>query len=115
MLLLPFQRWLVLAGAHLFPCVLFSRLLHFMGEDEKTNVCSLPAGGHRPDFAPGHCRETGTERKEVTKSYMVVLVEQINPNNLLHAPHQESAAKKVEISSVPYSRVSEKYLEDERC
>lgn len=103
MLLSPFQCWLVLAAAHLFPCVLFSRLLHFMGEDEKTNVCSLPAGGHRPDFAPGHCCETGTERKEVTKSYMVVLVEQINPNNLLHAPHQASAAKKVEISSVPYS------------
>lgn len=103
MLLLPFQGWLVPAGAHLFSCILFSSLLCFMGEDEKTNVCSLPAGGHRPDFAPTHCCGTGTEKKEETKSHMVVLVKQINPNNLLHAPYWESAAKKVEISSVPYS------------
>lgn len=70
-----------------------------MGEDEKTNVCSLPARGHRPDLAPGHCWGTGTERTEVTKSHMVVLVKQMNPNNLLHAPYWESAAKKVEITS----------------
>lgn len=39
----------------------------------------------------------------MTKSYMVVLVKQINPNNLLHVPYWESAVKKVEISSIPYS------------
>lgn len=51
MLLLPFQGWLVPAGAHLFSCILFASLLCFMGEDEKTNMCLFPAESHRPDFA----------------------------------------------------------------